>query len=338
MKKSDVWGDEQTKFFYEITPDVVLDTVETLGTRATGRVLQLNSMENRVYEAELDLDEVDHPWEKSRVIKFYRPGRWSKEQILEEHQFLAELKAADLPVVAPLAFSDGSTLTSVSNGAVYAAIFPKVGGRIPDEFSDEQLMQVGRLIGRLHCVGESKPAVHRLELSAITYGYQNLDYLLSSEHVSPDWAPSYRQLVEEICQRSEYLFEGMPTGRLHGDLHRSNILWGGAGLSLVDFDDMVTGPWVQDLWLLIPGRDQESMMQWDLLIEGYQQFRDFRRSDLRYVEPLRALRMIHFAAWIARRWEDPAFQRAFPTFGTPGYWREHMSDLQEQLEIIRTVD
>jgi Ser/Thr protein kinase RdoA (MazF antagonist) len=322
----------ETKFFFELTPERILDAVEEIGVRCTGRCLQLNSMENRVYEVEIELDAAPvSPAERFRIVKFYRPGRWSKEQIGEEHRFLLDLKRAEIPVVAPLEFPDGSTLRRVGELEIYYAIFPKVGGRSPDELDGEQLMWLGRLLARIHTVGAQQEATQRLRLNPATYGIDNLKYLIDSGVVPRESQAAYRGVVERLCTLVEPWFHEVKTQRIHGDCHLGNILWGREGPFFVDFDDMVVGPCVQDVWLIVPGRDEQQLQS---LLSGYELMRPFDRNSLRLIEPLRALRFVHFSAWIARRWHDPAFQRVFPNFGSGGYWGEQLADLNEQLSII----
>lgn len=322
----------ETKFFFELTPERILDAVEALGVRCTGRCLQLNSMENRVYEVEIELEsEPASPSDRFRIIKFYRPGRWTLEQIGEEHRFLLDLHGADIPVVAPLPFPDGATVRRVGELEIYYAVFPKVGGRSPDELDSEQLMWLGRLMARIHTVGAQRSAPHRLKLDPATYGIENLRYLIDSGTVPRESQLAYRTVVERICTLVEPWFAVAQYQRIHGDCHLGNIVWGSSGPFFVDFDDMVTGPCVQDVWLVVPGRSEEQLRS---LLAGYELLRPFDRSTLRLIEPLRALRFVHFTAWIARRWHDPAFQRVFPNFGSGGYWGEQLSDLNEQLTII----
>jgi Ser/Thr protein kinase RdoA (MazF antagonist) len=331
------WGSAETQYFFELTPEKILDAVEASGFRVTGRCLTLNSMENRVYEVELELDEgvqPKTPSERFRIVKFYRPGRWTETQILEEHAFLKDLKESEIPAVAPLPFSDGRTLHRAGDLEIWYTVFPKVGGRSPDELKDDQLMQVGRLLGRMHNVGAAKPAPHRIELSPESYGIQNLKFLLDTNAVPVDVRARYQKVVESICDLTAPWFRETPNQRIHGDCHFGNLLWGGEAAFFVDFDDMVRGPCVQDFWLLIPGRDQESRRQMEVLLEGYEQMRAFDRNSLRLIEPLRALRFVHFNAWIAKRWQDPAFPRSFPEFGTPRYWQEQVADLEDQLQWI----
>lgn len=331
------WGDADTQYFFELTPDKILDAVEAAGFRCTGRCLTLNSLENRVYEVELEIEDKEalkSPSDRFRIVKFYRPGRWSKEQILEEHQFLLDLQKSEVPVVAPVPFADGSTLKKIENGNIWYTVFPKAGGRSPDELNDDQLEMIGRLLARLHQVGASGDAPHRIRLDPKTYGRENLDYLLTHKTIPAELAPRYRDVVLRICDASEPLFEQTPIQRIHGDCHFGNLLFGSSGLYWVDFDDMVRGPTVQDFWLLIPGRDDYSRRQLELMVSAYEEMRDFDRRSLKLIEPLRALRFVHFAAWIAKRWQDPVFPKYFVQFGTPRYWQEQLQDLEEQHELI----
>jgi len=327
---------QPTRFFFELTPQRVLDAVERLGVRCTGRVMALNSLENRVYEVELDIEPTDAAgrWETFRVIKFYRPGRWSAEQIAEEHQFLNDCREAEIPVVPPLRFPDGATLSEVPGIGIYYSVFPKVAGRILDEMSDAQLRQIGRLLGRLHLVGQRSRFQHRGKLSVQSYGFVNLQYLRENKLIPSSVESHYLSLAERIFTLSEPWFKATVTQRLHGDCHIGNILWDLQSCSIVDFDDALEGPCVQDLWLLTPGRDAETNRYRELLLEGYEMMNSFDRSTLRLIEPLRALRMVHFTAWIARRIDDPAFKRTFVDYGSERYWREQLIALQEVGEIL----
>jgi len=332
------WGNDQTQFFFSLTPDRVLEAVENSGLLCTGRCQTLNSFENRVYDVELELDDPvlqKDPQASRRVVKFYRPGRWTENQILEEHQFLADLKAAEIPAIAPMAFPDGRTLHQTRESGIWYAIFPKVGGRAPEEFTDEQLERIGRLLARIHNVGAARVAEHRLELTIGTYGYANLEFLLRGKFLPVEMAARYEKTVREIGKLAEPLFAGVPTFRLHGDCHPGNLLWNQHGPFFLDFDDMIRGPAAQDIWLLIPGRDAEAKLQREVLLDAYSEMRDFNRQTLRLIEPLRALRFVHYSAWIARRWEDPAFPAAFPEFGSHAYWESETRDLEDQLELIR---
>ena len=332
------WGQQDTQYFFELTPDRILDAVEEVGIRCTGRSLALNSMENRVYEVEIEVEDrssLRSPSDAFRIVKFYRPGRWSEAQILEEHQFLADLKEDEIPVVAPLPFDDGSTLKKISDANIWYTVFPKIGGRSPDELDREQLERVGRLLARLHNVGASRKATKRISINAEIYGRSNLQYLLDSRAIPAEIEATYSDVVKKICDLSEPMFAAAESQRIHGDCHFGNLLWGPTGPFWVDFDDMVNGPCVQDIWLIMPGRDEYAREQLDILLNAYEQMRPFDRQSLRLIEPLRALRFVHFSAWIARRWADPAFPRVFSHFGTPRYWQEQLSDMQEQLRLVQ---
>jgi len=327
---------QATKFFFELTPERVLDAVERLGVRCTGRVMALNSMENRVYEVELDIEPTHDGgrWEAFRVVKFYRPGRWSREQIAEEHAYLLDCKEAEIPVVTPLSFPDGSTLSEVPDTGILYSVFPKVGGRILDEMSDGQLRQIGRLIGRMHAVGRRTKFHHRLRLTADSYGFSNLRYLEEHKRIPVSVESHYLSLAQRIFRLCDEWLQSATTQRLHGDCHIGNILWDVQSPSIVDFDDALEGPCVQDLWLLTPGRDEQTQRYRELLLEGYEMMNQFDRASLKLIEPLRALRMVHFTTWIARRFEDPAFKRTFVDYGSERYWREQLIALQEVGEIL----
>lgn len=339
------WGEEQTRFFFELTPDRVLEAVESAGFQCTGRCVSLNSFENRVYDVELETDDgrpPATPSENHRVVKFYRPGRWNYEQLQEEHQFILDLKDAEVPAIAPMEFPEGGTLRQTAAGIWYA-VFPKVGGRAPSDLQGElgtdRLRWLGRLLGRIHAVGAQREAEHRVRLSPSTYGRANLEYLLQGNWIPLEFQARYQSAVEQICLKVDPWFESTSRHRIHGDCHLGNLLWNDQGPFFLDFDDMVIGPAVQDLWLLLPGRPfgdsspetQTCRSLLETLLEGYEEMRSFDRLSLRLIEPLRALRFVHYSAWIARRWEDPAFPRAFPHFGTHRYWSDSTDDLEEQL-------
>lgn len=326
-----------TEFFFQLTPDRVLDAVERAGFLCTGYVQTLNSFENRVYEVEVE--DRDTGSRRRYVTKFYRPGRWSPEQIREEHEFIRDLNRAEIPAIAPIAFPGGGeddTLRIDSATGIAYAIFPKVGGRAPDELTPAQLRQIGRLLARIHSVGQAKPAPHRVRLSPATYGTQNLEFLLKKNLIPIEFRARYEAAARRIVSLSEPLFADKKTLRLHGDCHLGNLLFNRDEAFFLDFDDMVVGPAVQDLWLLIPGRESEHFQQFESLLDGYEEMRDFDRREMRLVEPLRALRFIHYTAWVARRWEDPAFPIAFPEFGSHRYWADETLDLERQLELIES--
>jgi Ser/Thr protein kinase RdoA (MazF antagonist) len=323
------WGD-QTEFFFKLSPELVLAAAEKLKLVCTGRCMALNSYENRVYEIELDLE--GPPISRRRVAKFYRPGRWSKEQILEEHEFLLDLLENEIPVVAPIRL-EGQTLHKDAETGLWYAIFPKVGGRIPDEMDPDQLRWVGRLLGRIHSVGAAKKAPTRIFLTPATYGTANLEYLLKNRWIPENLQDRYERCARDIIVKAAPLFENFETIRIHGDCHKGNLLWN-EGPFFLDFDDMVSGPPVQDFWLLLSSSGEEGRAELSHMLEGYEEMREFERSGLKLIEYLRALRFIHYTAWLARRWEDPAFPRAFPNFNTRQYWEEKTRDLEEQLEMV----
>ena len=327
---------DPTQAFFALTPERVLSAVERLGTRCTGRVLQLNSMENRVYEVELDIDLPPDAgrWDAYRVVKFYRPGRWSKQQIDEEHEFLRDAAAAELPVVQPMPFADGSTVGTVEHAPILYTVFPKVAGRIRDELGDDELEQIGRLIARLHNIGATKRFGHRLQLTVESYGFENLVYLKQHALIPASVEQHYMRVAERIFTLTREWFSAVPLQRIHGDCHLGNILWQGARCFMVDFDDSLMGPPIQDLWLLTPGRDEDSLRRQDLIIRGYSSMRPLDHGSARLREPLRALRMVHFTTWIAKRFEDPAFKRVFVDYGTERYWREQLTALQEVGECL----
>jgi Ser/Thr protein kinase RdoA (MazF antagonist) len=327
---------DSSQAFFQLTPERVLSAVERLGVRCTGRMLALNSMENRVYEVELDIDLEPNcsKLDAFRVVKFYRPGRWSREQISEEHEFLNDLLQVELPVVAPLRFPSGLTIECLESDQIYYSVFPKVAGRINDELEADDLEQIGRLIARMHNAGSSRSFRHRLTLSAQSYGYDNLEYLRTEKLIPDTVASHYLRLGERITKVAEGLLKEIPIQRIHGDCHLGNVLWLGARCSIVDFDDSVMGPCEQDLWLLTPGRDSDSLLRQEAILRGYRSMRpDGVRVELMR-EPLRALRMVHFTTWIAKRFVDPAFQRVFVDYGSERYWRQQLIALQEVGDIL----
>jgi len=313
-----------TPSFLSLTPDRVLDAVEVGGLRSTGRCLPLRAFENRVYEIELDDN-------RRIVVKFYRPGRWSRATILDEHALLADLAEAEVPAVAPMDLGTGATLSEI-DGIFYAA-FPKVRGRMLDELDDENLRRIGRLIGRLHAVGAARPAPHRPRFTLEERVHAPLALLDSGGFLPAALASRYRDVVLRIAGLDAEPLARVPAQRIHGDLHIGNILWSTDGPILVDFDDCVMGPPLQDLWLLARGDAAETKHALGQILAGYEVFREFDRSTLALVEPLRALRIVHMSAWIARRWDDPSFQAGFPAFRTDRYW---MSEYEELFRIYET--
>ncbi|MEZ4845845.1 MAG: serine/threonine protein kinase [Bdellovibrionota bacterium] len=329
-----MWGEQETQFFYRLDPDMILESVESLGLIPTGRCMALNSMENRVYEVEIESDSAN-PSDHFVIAKFYRPGRWSAEQILEEHSFLLELKEAEIPVIAPIVFN-GKTLFKVRYSDLQFCVFPKQGGRAPHDM-DQQLLQIlGRYLARMHNVGAAKQANYRLHLTPETFGRKNLDFLLKSNSIPAQYQGAYKSVVEQICDISDPLFQGIQTQRIHGDCHWGNVIHrDDKGTFFIDFDDMIVGPAVQDVWLLVPGDDEFALADRRTMIEAYESMRDFDPRELKLIEPLRSLRMIHFAAWITKRWNDPAFKQAFSFYGTDQYWTNQIRDLTMQLQKIQ---
>jgi Ser/Thr protein kinase RdoA (MazF antagonist) len=312
-------------FFYHLTPDVILQAAQRHGFDATGHCLALNSYENRVYD--LKIHDNSHI-----VIKFYRPGRWNRDQIREEHQFLLELKQDEIPVCAPLFISEGETIGVIEN--IFYAIWPRTGGRGAEELTDQELQILGRLLARIHNMGAVKNAEHRIRLNGENYGLKPLNFLLENKFLPLHCESRYKNAVAEIVDIYQKLATDIPFHRIHGDCHTGNLLQGRDGWFFLDFDDFLTGPAVQDIWMIVPARDTEGLRQREVFLEAYRQFRDFDQSWLRLIEPLRALRYIWYAGWLAKRWEDPAFPPAFPHFGTTEYWENETSDLEKQLEYI----
>jgi Ser/Thr protein kinase RdoA (MazF antagonist) len=315
-----------------LTPEAVLDALDSVGLRGDGRLIQLNSYENRVFQVFL---------EDGRVVvpKFYRPGRWSDAQILEEHAFAAELVAAEIPVVAPIQL-DNNTLASFNiDGAPYRfSVCERQSGRAPELEDPATLEWIGRFIGRIHAVGAREPFTHRLTLDSHSYGEAPRDWLLASGMIAVEAQSGWKQAVDEVIDEVKRCFDAVGAYkpiRLHGDCHAGNVLWTTAGPHFVDLDDALMGPPVQDLWMLLSGDRQTMQQQLYALLSGYEDFMDFDWHQLRLIEALRALRMIHYSAWIARRWADPAFPVAFPWFGGRSYWSEQTTRMHEQLESIR---
>jgi Ser/Thr protein kinase RdoA (MazF antagonist) len=311
--------------FFTLTQDRVLDAVEVGGLRCTGRCLPLRAFENRVYEIELEDG-------RRLVVKFHRPGRWTREAILDEHAFLAELAEAELPVVPPLDLGIGKTLGEI-DGILYTA-FPKVRGRVLDELDAEMRRRLGRTIARMHAVGAARPAPHRPRLDVARYVHEPLEVLVNGGFVPDGLAPRYRHVALRLADVAAPLLAAAPAHRIHGDLHPGNILWAADGPILVDFDDFLVGPPVQDLWLLARGDSEEARAARGDLLEGYEVFRQLDRSTLALWEPLRALRIVYMSAWIARRWADPAFPVAFPTFRQPSYCMQYYEELIRIAETL----
>lgn len=314
--------------YQRLTPDLILASLESLGFQCDGRLLALNSYENRVYQVGIEQ-------QAPVVAKFYRPGRWSRDAILEEHVFAFELVEQEIPVVAPLRSKNGDSLHD--QGGFLFAVYPRCGGRWPDLDTTEQRRQMGRFLGRLHAVGATRRFHHRAQLSIERLGDEPRRFLLQ-QGIIPDYlTEAYASLTADLLQRIRERFAAagpLRQLRLHGDCHPGNILWTERGPHFVDLDDSVTGPAIQDLWMLLSGDREAMRQQLEDLLEGYQTFFDFDGAGAGLIEALRTLRIMHYAAWIARRWDDPAFPRAFPWFDSPRYWEEHILSLREQAAAL----
>jgi Ser/Thr protein kinase RdoA (MazF antagonist) len=308
--------------YQRLVPDLVLDAIETTGIHGNGSILALNSYENRVYQIGTDDGFV--------VAKFYRPGRWSDQAIIEEHEFSLELDAQEIPVVAPLVI-DGETLHE--HEGYRFALFPRRGGRWPELGTKDERVWMGRFLARIHAVGATRRFAERQTLSIEQFGYRSVEALSASDWIPAHLTQSYASITADALEAVERNFEEAGeyrTQRIHGDCHPGNVLWTDDGPHFVDLDDCMSGPAVQDLWLFLSGTRDEMGGQLADLLEGYEQFHDFDYRQLRLIEALRTLRMIHYTAWIARRWTDPAFPRAFPWFAENRYWEEHVLALREQ--------
>lgn len=313
--------------FDRLTPIVVTDAAESIGLDPSGRLFALNSYENRVYQVG---DESGALW----VLKFYRPARWSNAQIEEEHSFTFELADAELPVAAPLR-RDGASLF-VHEGLRFAA-FPYLAGRAPELDDHATLTLLGRTLARIHAIGNRARFVHRPTLDLERLGVQARVAVLRSGFVPDALTEQYSRVSDQVIERVRQCFEGfgnLPRVRIHGDCHGGNILWRATGPLFVDLDDCVAGPRVQDLWMFLSGDAASQQASWAALMEGYELFGEFDFAELTLVEALRSLRILHYASWIATRWRDPAFPRAFPWFADARFWERHISDLFEQMAAM----
>ena len=312
--------------YASLTPELVLDAVEATGRLTDLRISALNSFENRVYQVGIE-------GEAPLIAKFYRPGRWTDATILEEHAFSHELLDAELPVLAPLKDSAGNTL--FHHAGFRFALFTRFGGHAPEPERPGTLLSLGRILGRLHAIGASRPFLHRPVLDVESFGRAS-QAVLSAGFIPAELRTAYDSLCRDLLARIEARYRPgeLDLIRAHGDLHGGNILCRGDAMWLVDFDDCRRAPAVQDLWMLLSGERHERIAQLDELAEGYEEFNDFPHRELGLIESLRTLRIMHHAGWIASRWEDPAFPRYFPWFNTPRYWSEHVLQLREQLAAL----
>ncbi len=316
-----------SKPFSQLTPDAVLDAIESIGLRCDGRLLALNSYENRVYQAGME----DGP---PLVAKFYRPARWSDEAILEEHAFVAALAEREIPVVPALAIG-GRTLHAF--GDFRFSLFARHSGRAPEIDDCDTLEWMGRFIGRIHAVGALEPFRHRPALDIQSFGVEPSEYLLSHDFIPADLVEAYRSVVAQALDGVRSCYEragAVRELRLHGDCHVGNVLWTDEGPHFVDFDDSRMGPAIQDLWMLLSGEREEQVQQLGDLLAGYEDFCKFNTRELHLVEALRTLRLIHYSGWIARRWDDAAFPAAFPWFNTQRYGQDRILELREQIALM----
>ncbi len=317
--------DQATDLFLALTPEKVLDAVEDAGLLCNPVCHALNSYENRVYDIQL-ADETHV------VAKFYRPQRWTREQILEEHRLMNDLEEAEVPICGLRRFPDGSTLQAKEN--IYYCLYDRFGGRAPQDIDHELAERLGRLLGRLHNVGAAGQSHHRVRLDANTYVRANLQWLMQHETIPVHLEARYAGAANALADIADRRLAGVEVQRIHGDFHAGNLLLRDETLHVLDFDDHVVGPAVQDFWLLLQGRDDHTRQLMASMVEGYEQFRPFDHKTLRLIEPLRALRRIHYTAWLARRWHDPVFPLTWPHFGTEAYWAEEVADLEEMVIVI----
>lgn len=313
--------------FQTLTPSFIMDAIESQGFRCDCRTFALNSYENRVYQVGIDE-------EQPLIAKFYRPGRWSDAQILEEHRFCLELADHELPVVAPWTNLEGQSL--FHHGGFRFALYPRQGGHAPEFDNLDNLLILGRMLGRIHRIGSIRPFEFRPALDSQNFGHASVA-LIAEGFIPDEYRDSYLAVTGQLLTAIDACLAGagpIRSIRTHGDCHAGNILWRGGAPHFVDFDDARQAPAVQDLWMMLSGERPRQTAQIDALLEGYREFNDFDPRELRLIEPLRALRMLHHSAWLARRWEDPMFPRTFPWFNTVRYWGEQIIHLREQLAAL----
>ncbi|UWZ79028.1 serine/threonine protein kinase [Geoalkalibacter halelectricus] len=313
--------------FERLTPDFVMDAVESRGFRCDCRTLALNSYENRVYQVGIEEGE-------PLIAKFYRPGRWSDAQILEEHAFALELCDHELPVVAPLIDHTGTTLLHF--GDFRFALYPRRGGHAPEFDHGDNLLIMGRLLGRLHRIGATRPFSHRPRLDLDTFGRESVSFIREN-FIPAEYHDNYVALTTELLHILDELINAVAPRyiRTHGDCHAGNILWREDAPHLVDLDDARMAPAIQDLWMMLSGKRRRQSLQLSEILEGYSEFLDFSVGELRLIEVLRSLRILHYSAWLGRRWSDPAFPHHFSWFNTPRYWSEHILELREQIAALQ---
>lgn len=319
--------DNQTPYA-TLDPNVILDAVESLGFACNGNLFALNSYENRVYQVGIqDANPL--------IAKFYRPNRWTNETILEEHQFELELVEHEIPVVAPWANKAGETLHLYKDFRF--ALFPRWAGRALELDQLDQLTWMGRFIGRMHAIAAVRPFQHRMTLNVESYGHASYRYLIENNFVPEHVKANYCVIAETALRKIEQAFrqvDDIQHIRLHGDIHAGNVLWSESGPHIVDLDDCLMGPAIQDIWMLTSGNAEDVTMQLEHILHGYRQFHDFNSQELSLIEALRTLRMLHYSAWLARRWNDPAFPLSFPWFNTRDYWQKQCEQLAEQNDAL----
>jgi Ser/Thr protein kinase RdoA (MazF antagonist) len=318
---------ESTHPFETLTPDFILGAIEQQGYITDGRLFALNSYENRVYQIGIEDAE-------PLVAKFYRPGRWTDAQIAEEHEFCFELAEHEIPVVAPLRNENGDSLMSVDGFRF--SLYPRRGGRTPDIDDLDNLLVLGRLLGRIHRLGASRPFKFRPAITVQTFGYDAVA-VVAADFIPADLRTPYDTLIGDLMRKIETRFAeagDVQPIRVHGDCHSGNILWRDDTPHFVDFDDARMAPAVQDVWMLLSGDSERQRAQLSEIIEGYKEFHDFDLRELHLIEPLRTLRLLHYNAWLAERWDDPAFPRTFTWFNEPRYWEQHILDLREQFAAL----
>lgn len=329
---------QTTHDFAKLDPDLIIDSVESLGLFSDARIFALNSYENRVYQIGLEATpETPAELGPKLIGKYYRPQRWSDQQILEEHQYTQELAALEIPVVAPLNFQ-GASLHHFKNYRF--ALYPQRGGRTAELDNPEHLEWIGRFLGRIHTAGASKAFEFRPQISIKEFAIDSSAFLLSNGFIPDYLIEAYQSLIDDLISLLQQRFAAVTyqSIRLHGDCHRGNIMWTDDGPHFVDFDDCRSGPAVQDLWMLLSGDTPEQQQQLNHILDGYFEFAELNPAELQLAEPLRCLRLIHYASWLARRWSDPSFPLNFPWFNSGNYWEQHILELREQLSILQSSE
>lgn len=325
--------DSKRESFFRLGPEAILRGAESIEIRATGRVLALNSLENRVYEVEIDCDPDSVPDRagRFRVVKYYRPGRWSAEQIMEEHSILRLLHKGDIPVVPPLQLhsnqhADCPTLGVDPDTGLFFSVFPKIGGRLVDELSIDRIQVLGRLVGRLHRILRTHPLSTR---PVLRLHDEEKELILQFPSIPTDWRTALKEQLDWWQETAAQVLQQHPAQTVHGDLHVGNVIWRDDQPTLVDFDDVTTAPCVQDVWMLFPGAEIGEEQEQESFLSSYSVMNEFDSSTLRASRVLRVLRIIKYTAWIAKRWDDPVFPRYFPRFNSEDYWSEQLSALRD---------